>query len=58
MNNLVLAHVLFTVVVLLLLLMTAAGTVVIGLVLFPLLRSTFIMEEAAVKDQQQVCVNA
>lgn len=57
MNNLLLARVLFTV-VLLLLMITAAGTVVIGLVLFPLLRSTFIMEEAAVKDQQQVCVNA
>lgn len=56
MNNLLLAHVLFT--VLLLLMMIAAGTVVIGLVLFPLLRSTFIMEEAAVKGQQQVCVNA
>lgn len=57
MNNLLLARVLFTV-VLLLLMITAAATVVIGLVLFPLLRSTFIMEEAAVKDQQQVCVNA
>lgn len=41
MNNLLLAHLLFTVV--LLMRMSAAGAVVIRLVLFPLLRPTFLM---------------